>query len=105
MLGSRYVMVQSNELFYVRALPKLQRQSFSTRFVDARVQLQQWRGEILANSLIFMYSNSNTVLVIKSLLYYIQLHAHTSTEVRCRKNLEFEQEDHQTQENNCLRIS
>ena len=79
-------MVQSNELFYVRALPKLQRQSFSTRFVDARVKLQQWRGEILANSLIFMYSNSNTVLVIKPLLYFAQLHSHTSTEVSFGKN-------------------
>ena len=46
MLGSRYVMAQSNELLYVRDLSKLQRQSFSTRFVDARVQLQQWRGDI-----------------------------------------------------------
>ena len=60
-------MVQSNELFYVRALPKLQRQSFSTRFVDARVTLQHWRQEIIVSNLIFMYGNSNTVLLMKSL--------------------------------------
>ena len=81
MLGSRYVMAQLNELLYVRDLPKLQRQSFSTRFVDARVQLQQWRGDILVDRLIFKYSNSITVLVIKPLLYFLQLHSHTSTEV------------------------
>ena len=54
------------ELFHVRALLKSQRQPISTRYVDARVKLQQWRRETLTGCFIFMYSISNTVLLMKS---------------------------------------
>ena len=54
------------QLFHVRALLKWQWQPISMRFVDAREKLQQWRWGTLISSLIFMYSNSNTVLLMKS---------------------------------------
>ena len=53
------------ELFHVRALLKSQRQPISTRYV-ARVKIQQWRQETLTVCFIFMYSISNTVLLMKS---------------------------------------
>ena len=64
------------QLFHVRALLKWQWQPNSMRFVDAREKLQQWPWGTLISSLIFMYSNSNTVLLMKSV--YI-LYSYTPT--------------------------
>ena len=55
------------QLFHVRALLKWQWQPISTRFVDSGKNYSSGRRGTLIGSLIFMYSNSNTVLLNKSL--------------------------------------